>query len=113
MGLSCIIAPSYADIFFNNCFKNGILPIVLDEKIVEDLFIEVFSSPGFTLKIDLPQQIINLPNGDEIHFDVESFRKHCLVHGLDDIGLTLEKAELIKKYEHKRKTEVPWLFTGE
>ena len=109
-GFRCIIAPSFADIFFNNCFKNAILPVVLNEKIVDDLFIRVKETPGFELKVDLPEQIIVFPNGEKVTFDVESFRKYCLINGLDDIGLTLEKAEAIKKYEQHRRSEVPWLF---
>ena len=110
-GIRCIIAPSYADIFFNNCFKNGVLPVVFNEKIVDDLFLQVFAQPGFRLRVDLPEQIIVLPDGRDLEFEVEPFRKHCLVNGLDDIGLTLEKAEAIRHYEQRRRDEAPWLFT--
>jgi len=112
-GFRCIIAPSYADIFFNNCFKNGILPIVFNEKIVEHLFCQVENhsdSENFILRVDLPSQIAQLPGGSILNFEIDPDRKHALVNGLDDIGLTLEKADLIKSYEQRRKTEVPWLF---
>lgn len=109
-GFRCVIAPSFADIFFNNCFKNAILPVVLNEKIVDDLFSRVASAEGYTLLVNLPEQKITTPEGDQIDFEVETFRKHCLVNGLDDIGLTLEKSEAIKNYELRRKTEAPWLF---
>ncbi len=109
-GFRCIIAPSFADIFFNNCFKNAILPVVLNDKIVDDLFSRVASADGYTLSVNLPEQKIITPEGDQIDFEVETFRKHCLVNGLDDIGLTLEKSDAIKNYELRRKTEAPWLF---
>lgn len=109
-GFRCVIAPSFADIFFNNCFKNAILPVVFNEKIVDDLFSQVFSQIGYRLNVDLPEQTVALPGGQKLSFEVEPFRKHCLVNGLDDIGLTLEKAEAIKQYEQRRKTEAPWLF---
>ncbi len=110
-GIRCIIAPSFADIFYNNCFKNAILPVVFNDKIVDDLFFRVFEHPGYRLQVDLPAQTIALPDGQQLTFDVEPFRKHCLVNGLDDIGLTLEKAEAIKQYEQRRKAEAPWLFS--
>lgn len=109
-GFRCIIAPSFADIFFNNCFKNAILPVVLNENIVDDLFIRVFKQPGFMLKVDLSVQTVEFPDGEKALFEVEAFRKHCLLNGLDDIGLTLEKAEDIKLYEKRRRIEAPWLF---
>ncbi len=109
-GIRCIIGPSFADIFFNNCFKNGLLPVVLDENTVNDLFAQVFGQPGYRLKVDLPEQTVELPDGETLHFDVEPFRKHCLVNGLDDIGLTLERAEAIRQYEQRRRQEAPWLF---
>ncbi len=109
-GFRCIIAPSFADIFFNNCFKNAILPVVLNENIVDDLFIRVFKQPGFMLKVDLSVQTVEFPDGEKAQFEVEAFRKHCLLNGLDDIGLTLEKAEEIKLYEKRRRIEAPWLF---
>ena len=110
-GFRCIIAPSFADIFFNNCFKNAILPVVLNEKIVDDLFAKAAKQPGLSLTVNLLEQTVVLPDGETIGFEVESFRKHCLLNGLDDISLTLEKAEAIKTYEQRRRTEAPWLFS--
>ena len=109
-GFRVIIAPSFADIFFNNCFKNGVLPIVLDAEKVDQLFKEVEATPGYTLNVDLPAQTITTPGGEVIPFEVDSFRKHCLVNGLDDIGLTLQHADDIKAYETKRRQSAPWLF---
>ncbi len=109
-GFRCIIAPSYADIFFNNCFKNGILPIVLNEKVVENLFVQIEKKPGYEIRVNLPEQIIQLPDGSEIAFDTDSFQKQALLNGLDEIGLTLEKEGMIKEYEVRRKIEAPWLF---
>ncbi len=109
-GFRCIIAPSYADIFLNNCFKNAILPIVLNGETVTDLFIQTAKHSGYTLKVDLPNQIITLPNKTNISFSIDGFRKHALLNGLDEIGLTLEKTAMIKQYEQQRKGEAPWLF---
>ncbi len=109
-GFRCIIAPSYADIFYNNCFKNGILPIVLDAEEVDVLFNEVEASPGYQLLIDLAQQVVVSPSGRSFSFEVDTFRKHCLLNGLDDIGLTLQKVDSIKAFEAKHKTTQPWLF---
>jgi 3-isopropylmalate/(R)-2-methylmalate dehydratase small subunit len=109
-GFRVIIAPSFADIFFNNCFKNGVLPIVLDTEKVDQLFKEAEASPGYTLSVDLPAQTITTPSGEEISFEVDSFRKHCLINGLDDIGLTLQHADDIRAYEAKRRQSAPWLF---
>jgi len=109
-GFQVIIAPSYADIFFNNSFKNGLLPIVLDEATVDGLFKEVEANEGYELTVDLENQKIVKQNGDEIPFEVDSFRKHCLLNGLDDIGLTLQDADDIKSYEAKRRESSPWLF---
>ena len=109
-GFRVIIAPSFADIFFNNCFKNGILPIVLDEKKVDQLFNEVEATEGYQLTVDLEAQTITTPSGEEFAFDVDPFRKHCLINGLDDIGLTLQHVDDIKAYEERRKNEAPWLF---
>jgi len=109
-GFRVIIAPSFADIFFNNCFKNGVLPIVLDAEKVDQLFSEVEANPGYTLNVDLPAQTITTPSGEVISFEVDGFRKHCLVNGLDDIGLTLQHADDIKAYEAKRRQSAPWLF---
>ncbi|MBO1923510.1 3-isopropylmalate dehydratase small subunit [Thiomicrorhabdus sp. 6S3-12] len=111
-GFDVIIAPSFADIFFNNSFKNGILPIILDEKVVDELFNETFAAEGYELTVDLSAQKIVKPNGDEIRFDVDSFRKHCLLNGLDDIGLTLQHAEEIKAYEESRKASKAWLYAN-
>jgi len=109
-GFRVIIAPSFADIFFNNCFKNGILPIVLDGETVERLFQEVAANAGYRLTVDLQAQTITTPSGEEIAFEVDPFRKHCLLEGLDDIGLTLQHVDEIKAYEERRKNEAPWLF---
>jgi 3-isopropylmalate/(R)-2-methylmalate dehydratase small subunit len=109
-GIRCIIAPSYADIFFNNCVKNGILLIVLEEKIVEKLFQETEAQAGYTLNVDLQTQTITKPDGSVIKFDVESSRKHILLNGLDDIGLTMQHAEAIKAFEQKWQQQSPWLF---
>jgi len=109
-GFRVIIAPSYADIFFNNSFKNGLLPIVLDEAIVDGLFKEVEANEGYELTVDLENQVIVKPSGDTIAFEVDAFRKHCLLNGLDDIGLTLQDADDIQAYEAKRRQSSPWLF---
>lgn len=111
-GFRVIIAPSFADIFFNNCFKNGILPVVLDSKIVDELFKAVEVTPGYELEVDLERQIITLPVGNRINFEVDPFRKHCLVNGLDDIGLTLQYIDEIRSYERRRQKEAPWLFSS-
>lgn len=111
-GFRVIIAPSYADIFFNNCFKNGLLPIVLSEEDVETLFQKTSTSEGFQLKVDLTAQTVATLDGQfSRRFEVEPFRKHCLIHGLDDIGLTLQHAEKIKAFEAKRLADKPWLGT--
>jgi 3-isopropylmalate/(R)-2-methylmalate dehydratase small subunit len=109
-GFRCIIAPSYADIFFNNCFKNGVLPIALPADTVESLFQAMYGQEGYRLVIDLPAQEIRTPEGEVIPFEVESFRKHCLVNGLDDIGLTLESADAIRAFEARHRERAPWLF---
>jgi 3-isopropylmalate/(R)-2-methylmalate dehydratase small subunit len=110
-GFRALIAPSYADIFFNNCYKNGLLPIVLTETEVERLFHDTAAFPGFRLTIDLEQQTVAMANGGvTFKFDVEPFRKHCLLNGLDEIGLTLTHADEIAAFEAKRKIEQPWLF---
>ena len=108
-GFRAIIAPSYADIFFNNSFKNGLLPIVLPEGQVAQLFDEVAAFPGYTLTIDLARQVIVKAQGEEIAFQVESFRKYCLLNGLDDIGLTLRQSDKIKAFEAERLVRKPWL----
>ncbi|WP_203141085.1 3-isopropylmalate dehydratase small subunit [Marinobacter mangrovi] len=109
-GFRVIIAPSFADIFYNNCFKNGLLPIVLDEEIVDRLFAEVAEKEGYQIEVDLPAQEVVTPSGERFSFDVDPFRKHCLVNGLDDIGVTLEDSEAIKSYEAARRQSAPWLF---
>jgi len=109
-GFRSVIAPSYADIFFNNCFKNGVLPIVLPEAIVDQLFDEVLASEGYSLAIDLAKQSVTTPSGENFDFDVDAFRKHCLLNGLDDIGITLEDTDSIKVYEESRQKTAPWLF---
>ena len=109
-GFRVVIAPSFADIFFNNCFKNALLPIVLDEKIVDSLFKDEAAQPGMELTVDLAKQKIIKANGEEITFEVDAFRKHCLLNGLDDIGLTLQDSDQIKAYEKKRRVQTPWLF---
>ena len=111
-GFRVVIAPSFADIFFNNCFKNGILPIVLEEDQVDRLFSETEATEGYCLSVNLPEQVITLPDGDTIAFEVDAFRKHCLLNGLDDIGLTMQHADDIRVYEERRKQEAPWLFRG-
>jgi 3-isopropylmalate/(R)-2-methylmalate dehydratase small subunit len=109
-GFRAIIAPSFADIFFNNCFKNGLLPIMLPAEQVDALFKAVDNRPGYRLKIDLDQQSITAPDGTVYKFEVESFRKHCLLNGLDDIGLTLQHVDEIRSYETKCREAQPWLF---
>jgi 3-isopropylmalate/(R)-2-methylmalate dehydratase small subunit len=110
-GFRAVIAPSFADIFFNNCFKNGLLPIVLSEADVDRVFHDVAAFPGFRLVVDLPAQTVAYADGSRtMAFDVDAFRKYCLVNGLDDIGLTLRHAEKIKAFEERRRAEQPWLF---
>lgn len=109
-GFRAIIAPSFADIFFNNCFKNGLLPIRLDTEKVDVLFKAVEENTGYRLKIDLEQQTVTAPDNTVYPFEVDPFRKHCLLNGLDDIGLTLQHAEEIKAFEAKHRAAQPWLF---
>lgn len=109
-GFGCIIAPSFADIFYNNCFKNTVLPIVLAEEIVDGLFEKMYGTEGYTLTIDLDRQLVISADGDEIPFEVDPFRKHCLLNGLDDIGLTLLSEDAIRNYERERQESAPWLF---
>ncbi len=109
-GFFCIIAPSFADIFYNNCFKNGILPIVLDAQLVDRLFGEMYSTEGYELRVDLARQVVQTPSGEEIGFEVDAFRKHCLLNGLDDIALTLESADAISAFEQNWRKQSPWLF---
>lgn len=109
-GFRAIIASSYADIFFNNCFKNGLLPIVLNESIVDSLFKAVEANPGYQLTVDLEKQVVSTPDGQVYTFDVDAVRKHNLLHGLDDIGLTLQHVDAIKAFEGQHKATQPWLF---
>jgi 3-isopropylmalate/(R)-2-methylmalate dehydratase small subunit len=108
-GFRALIAPSFADIFFNNCFKNGILPLLLSASQVSRLFDEVAGFPGYQLTIDLPRQVVVLPDGTEWQFEVQAFRKYCLVNGFDDIGLTLRHADKIRAFEAERLARMPWL----
>ena len=111
-GFRALIAPSYADIFYNNCFKNGLLPIVLPETQVDRIFHDVAAFPGFRLVVDLGAQTVSYADGSHVFgFEVDAFRKHCLLNGLDDIGLTLRHVEEIKTFEAKRRLEQPWLFS--
>ncbi|GMV48289.1 MAG: 3-isopropylmalate dehydratase small subunit [Pseudomonadota bacterium] len=108
-GFRALIAPSYADIFFSNCFKNGLLPIVLPDAQVARLFDEAAAFPGYSLTIDLPRQAVIEPDGRELPFEVQPFRKYCLVNGFDDIGLTLRHADKIRAFEAERLARMPWL----
>jgi 3-isopropylmalate/(R)-2-methylmalate dehydratase small subunit len=108
-GFRVVIAPSFADIFFNNCYKNGLLPIVLPEAQVAKLFDEVLAFPGYRLTVDLPRQVVVKPDGSELPFEVQAFRKYCLVNGFDDIGLTLRHQDKIKAFEAERLARMPWL----
>ena len=108
-GFRTLIAPSYADIFFNNCFKNGLLPLVLPEADVAKLFDEVHAFPGYTLTVDLHEQVVRKPDGSTLAFEVQAFRKYCLLNGLDDIGLTLRHADAIRSFEAARMLRFPWL----
>jgi len=109
-GIRAVIAPSFADIFYNNSFKNGLLPIVLDAEIVDDLFKRVSANHGLSLSIDLEAQTVNCEGEKIASFEIDAFRKHCMLNGLDDIALTLQHADDIKTYEEKRKQTAPWLF---
>ncbi|WP_445943689.1 3-isopropylmalate dehydratase small subunit [Roseicyclus sp.] len=108
-GIRCVIAPAFADIFYNNCFKNGILPIVLPQEIVDQLMDDAQNGANATLTVDLENQIITRPDGQTVAFDVDAFRKHCLLNGLDDIGLTMEKAAAIETFETKAAQDRPWV----
>ncbi len=111
-GFRAVIAPSFADIFYNNCFKNGILPIVLSEDVVEQLFVEMYAKEGYQLTVDLAKQQVMTPFGEVFEFNIDEFRKHCLLNGFDDIALTFNDADKIKKYEEKRRQTAPWLFNA-
>lgn len=109
-GFRVVVAPSFADIFFNNCFKNGILPIVLEENIVDQLFQEAEAVEGYKLTVDLPRQVVIKPDGEELPFEVDAFRKHCLLEGLDEIGLTLQEVDAIRTFEAQHEKTFPWLY---
>ena len=109
-GIRCVIAPSFADIFYNNCFKNGILPIKLPQAEVDKLLDDASRGANATLTVDLEKQEIRGPDGGVIHFDIDPFRKHCLLNGLDDIGLTMQKVETVAGFEAKQKLSQPWLY---
>ncbi len=109
-GIRVVLAPSFADIFFSNTSKNGILAIKMDEQIIDDLFNQVAKQSGFEIQVDLPAQHILLPDGKTLSFEIDPFKKHCLINGLDDIGLTLQRTEEIREYEQKRQQQAPWLF---
>ena len=109
-GFRAVIAPSFADIFFNNSFKNGLLPIALDADVVDDLFNRIAEKPGLEVSIDLEAQTVSCEGEKIADFEIDEFRKHCMLNGLDDIGLTLQHADEIKAYEEQRKQSAPWLF---
>ena len=109
-GFRCVIASSFADIFYNNCFKNGVLPVALDESVIDSVFSAVDAQEGYQLTVDLERQIVVMPDGAEVTFEVDAFRKHCLLNGLDEIGLSLQSADAIKEYERQWREKSPWLF---
>lgn len=109
-GFRTVIAPSFADIFYNNCFKNGMLPVVLSESDVDDLFNECFANVGYQLTVDLENQKVISPSGKEYSFEVDAFRKHCLLNGLDDIAVTLQEGDKIRAFEEKARVARPWVF---
>jgi 3-isopropylmalate/(R)-2-methylmalate dehydratase small subunit len=109
-GFRAIVAPSYADIFFNNSFKNGLLPVIMPAAVVDRLFLEAQATPGFRLTIDLPRQVVVIPGGQEYRFEVDAFRKHNMVEGLDEIGLTLKQSDTIRAFEERHRSAQPWLF---
>lgn len=109
-GIRCVVAPSFADIFFNNCFQNGLLPVVLPEDTIHQLFREVQDNPGYSLTVDLAAQEVRSPSGEPYTFEIDAFRKQCLLKGIDEIALTLADAPAIRAYEVRRRQEVPWLF---
>jgi len=111
-GIRVVIAPSFADIFYNNCFKNGVLPFVLAADEVERIFKEIEANPGYHLQVDLAVQHVTLPSGETMHFEIDNFRKECLLQGLDEIGLSLQHADAVTAYEAKRKQDAPWLFAS-
>ena len=109
-GFRCVIAPGFADIFYNNCFNNGLLPVTLSEARVDQLFKAVAANEGYQLTIDLERQVVVLPEGEEIAFEVDDSRRHCLLQGLDDTGLSLQESDAIKAFEEKHRASSPWLF---
>ncbi|MCV6621445.1 MAG: 3-isopropylmalate dehydratase small subunit [Cellvibrionaceae bacterium] len=109
-GIRCVIAPSFADIFFNNCFKNGLLPVVLPEEVVDQLFQQMYDNEAYSIVVDLEAQKVISPDGSEYSFEVDAFRRHCLLNGLDDIGLTLQHSDDIRQFEQQRRASSPWLF---
>ena len=109
-GFRCIIAPSYADIFYNNCFKNGLLPVVLTADQVDQLFDQLYAEEAYQLTVDLQQQQVIKPDGEALNFEIDEFRRHCLLNGLDEIGLTLQDSDAIRHYEQQRRQQAPWLF---
>ena len=111
-GIRCVIAPSFADIFYNNCFKNGILPIALPKEVCDELMEDSKKGANAVMTIDLEDQIITRPDGEKVHFELDAFRKHCLLNGLDDIGLTMEKRKFIDGFEEKNQLSQPWLWQG-
>lgn len=111
-GFRTVIAPSFADIFFNNCFKNGMLPVILPEDTVDQLFNECQAEEGYQLTVDLPAQVVRTSNGQEFAFSIDEFRKHCLINGLDDIGLTLQDSAVISEFESKAQQSRPWVFNS-
>jgi 3-isopropylmalate/(R)-2-methylmalate dehydratase small subunit len=110
-GFRCLIAPSFADIFYNNCFNNGILPITLEHPVIRELFAEVEATEGYTLQVDLAAQTVTTPAGRVLRFEIDQFRKNALLQGLDNIGWTLSHSDEIAAYEQRRKQEAPWLFS--
>lgn len=110
-GFRAVVAPSFADIFFNNCYKNGLLPVVLEESAIDRLFGAVVGHEGYTFTINLGKQTMTTQDNEVFRFEVDPFRKHCLIHGLDDIGLTLQHANEIRHFESRRKWQAPWLFS--
>ncbi len=111
-GIRVVIAPSFADIFYNNCFKNGVLPFALSADEVDRLFKEISANEGYRLQIDLAAQHVTLPSGEMMNFEIDNFRKECLLQGLDEIGLSLKHAAAVREYEAKRKQNAPWLFAS-
>ncbi len=111
-GFRCLIAPSFADIFYNNCFNNSILPITFDKVTIRELFAQVEATEGYSLQVDLAAQTVVTPTGQVLHFEIDQFRKNALLQGLDSIGWTLSHSDEIAKYEEMRKQEAPWLFSS-